>query len=153
MIKIKSLILTSLFIFILSCGYKPLFQTKEVDFSITNIKFNGVKNLNLKIQNNLKKYINKKNKPIFYDIEINTEKRKTIISKDSKGNAKIFNLEVIVNFKLSENNILKKEKTFIENFKYNNTSKKFELSQYEKNIEENLINKILERINLLLLTL
>ena len=48
---------------------------------------------------------------------------------------------------------LKEEKIFVENFKYKNSSEKFELSQYEKNLEENLTNKILKKINLFLYSL
>ena len=43
------------------------------------------------------------------------------------------------------NKFLKNITTNLENFSYNNNSNKFELKQYEKEIENNLINKIVEK--------
>ena len=151
--KIRLFFIIPILIFLVSCGYQPIFQTNDVNFAIVNLEVKGLNNFNSKIKNNLNKYTNKKGKSIFYEIKINSEKRKIIVSKDSKGNTKIFNLKILVDFKVFENNQLKNEKKFIENFQYDNTTKKFELSQYEKNIEENLINKILEKINLFLYTI
>ena len=39
------------------------------------------------------------------------------------------------------------EKYISEEFSYKNKENKFDLSEYEINIEENLINKIIEEIN------
>tara|TARA_B100000427_G_scaffold262369_1_gene227048 strand:+ start:673 stop:861 length:189 start_codon:yes stop_codon:yes gene_type:complete len=39
-----------------------------------------------------------------------------------------------------------KNKVFSESFNYKNSSNKFDLKQYEKNIEENLTDKIIENI-------
>ena len=47
---------------------------------------------------------------------------------------------------LNKNNYeINKTKSFTEKFDYNNNSNKFSLKQYEKDIEDNLINKIIER--------
>ena len=47
---------------------------------------------------------------------------------------------------LNKNNYeINKTKSFSKTFDYNNNSNKFELKQYEKDIENNLINKIVER--------
>ena len=39
-----------------------------------------------------------------------------------------------------------KQKTFSANFTYNNTKNKFSLNQYKRNIENNLIDKIIDEI-------
>jgi len=44
----------------------------------------------------------------------------------------------------------KDKKTFNKSFNYNNDTNKFNLSRYEKNIEKNMINKIIEEIDLYL---
>ena len=44
-----------------------------------------------------------------------------------------------------------KDKNFISDFTYNNKENKFDLSQYQKEIEENLINKIIEKIYIFLI--
>ena len=47
---------------------------------------------------------------------------------------------------LNKNNYeINKTKIYTEKFDYNNNANKFTLKQYEKNIEDNLINKIIER--------
>ena len=48
---------------------------------------------------------------------------------------------------------LLKRKNFTESFNYENSSNKFDLKQYEKNIENNLTNKIIGNITLYLYTL
>ena len=151
--KAKLFIKTVILIFLVSCGYKPILQTKDVNFSISSIELQGIDKINFKIKNNLKKYFNAENKPRFYQVKVFSKKQRTVASKDDKGNPTIFQLELLVKFEVFENNDLKDEKIFIESFKYNNASKKFELSEYEKSVEENLINKILERINLFLNTM
>ena len=45
---------------------------------------------------------------------------------------------------------IKNEKEFSTEFSYNNSDKKFELKQYEKNIQENLTDKLIEQITLYL---
>ena len=46
-----------------------------------------------------------------------------------------------------------KEYVFIENFSFKNQSNKFELNQYKKNIQSNMIDKIYEDLILKLRTL
>ena len=50
------------------------------------------------------------------------------------------------NIEIKKNDKIIKEKTFSESFNYNNTSNKFDLSQYERDIQENLIDKIVDNI-------
>ncbi len=50
--------------------------------------------------------------------------------------------EIIIYEKLK----LLKNKNFTESFNYENSSNKFDLKQYEKNIENNLTDKIIENI-------
>ena len=46
-----------------------------------------------------------------------------------------------------ESEILKGENKFEEKFEYNNRSNKFDLKQYEKNITDNLISELSDKIN------
>ena len=55
-------------------------------------------------------------------------------------------MNIKVEVKLIENYKVKKEINFEEYFNYNNNSNKFELKQYEKNIEDNLIEKNIENL-------
>tara|TARA_B100000795_G_C22739362_1_gene414646 strand:+ start:95 stop:280 length:186 start_codon:yes stop_codon:yes gene_type:complete len=55
-------------------------------------------------------------------------------------------MTLMVNLLLSGDEKIVKKKQFSEDFTYNNNQNKFELSQYQKNIEMNLINEITEKI-------
>ena len=81
-----------------------------------------------------------------YDLEINALKSIKIVSKDSKGDPKIYQMNIKVEIKLIENYQNIKEINFEEYFNYNNNSNKFELKQYEKSIEDNLIEKNIENL-------
>ena len=52
-----------------------------------------------------------------------------------------------------DHNGSKRNNTFSETFGYNNKSNKFDLKKYERNIQNNLIEKILENITLYLSTI
>ena len=58
----------------------------------------------------------------------------------------IFSMEINLDLEVLENNILKSKINFKETFEYNNQSNKFDLKQYENNIQNNLLNKIADDI-------
>ena len=146
MINSKKIIIIISFLLLLSCGYKPIFSSSKVNFLITEIKLFGDIKIGSKIKKNLNIYKNAENKSIFYSLKINSDQKKKIVSKDAKGDPKIFEIQILVNLTILENNKIKHEKKFQENFTYNNSTDKFSLNQYEKNIEENLIEKIVAKI-------
>ena len=146
MINSKKITIIISFLLLLSCGYKPIFSSSKANFSITEIKLFGKINIGSKIKKNLNIYKNNENKNIFYSLKINSDQKKDIVSKDAKGDPKIFEIQVLVNLTVLENNKIKNKKNFKESFTYNNSTDKFSLKQYEKNIKENLIKKIVEKI-------
>ena len=146
MINSKKIIIIIFFLLLLSCGYKPIFSSSKANFSITEIKLFGDIKIGSKIKKNLNIYKNAENKSIFYSLEINSDRKKSVVSKDAKGDPKIFEIQILVDLTILENNKIKNKKTFKESFTYNNSTDKFSLNQYEKNIEENLIEKIGEKI-------
>ena len=146
MINTKKIITILTFLLLLSCGYEPIYSKKKIDqkynFSINKINYLSKIKTNKIITNNLINYINLKNKPKQFNLLIDTKIIKSITSKDKQGNAEAFVLQINVNIKIFENEINKDEKTFVENFEYKNQSNKFDLKQYENNIQEILIKKI-----------
>ena len=146
MINSKKITIIISFLLLLSCGYKPIFSSSKANFSITEIKLFGDLKIGSKIKKNLNIYKNVKNKSIFYSLKINSNQKKNIVSKDSKGDPQLFEIQVLVDFTILENNKIKNKKNFKESFTYNNSTDKFSLKQYEKNIEENIIEKIVEKI-------
>ena len=150
MINIKKITIIISLLLLLSCGYKPIFSSDNANFSINEIKLLGKNKIGSKIENNLKIYQNIENKSIFYNLEIHSNQKKSVITKDSKGDPKIFEMKISVDLTVLENNKIKHKKKFIESFTYNNSTNKFDLHQYEKNIENNLIKKIITKITLYL---
>ena len=141
--KLNYLILS--FFFIVSCGYQPLYSNKETNFYIYKINSFGDKIINKALINRLEihKDKNSNNK---IELEINSKINKTTTSKDTKGNPKTFRIEIISQIKVIEGEKINLDKIFTKSSNYNNSSKKFELKQYEENIKINLIDKISQDI-------
>ena len=150
MIKIKKIILISTFLLIVGCGFEPIYSTKNIntnyEFTINNIGFSGVNSINKKLKNRLRNFINIEEKPIKYDLIIESSSSKNITSKNQKGNAEMYFTEIVVKVDVLSNDSLKNKTTFKENFEYENKSNKYELKKYEKTIETNLVSKISEDI-------
>ena len=141
--KLNYLILS--FFFIVSCGYQPLYSNKETNFYIYKINSFGDKIINKALINRLEIYKNtNSNKKI--ELEINSKINKTTTSKDTKGNPKTFRIEIISQIKVIKEEKINLDKIFSKSTNYNNSSKKFELKQYEENLKMNLIDKISEDI-------
>ena len=145
MIKYKNYLII-LFIFLVSCGYSPILSVKESNFSINNIEFVSANKMNSKIQNELKIYKNSINKSKIYNLIIATDKNKKVSMRDSKGDPKIFVMNMSVDIEVIESGLTKSKRKFSEEFSYNNNENKFDLSRYVENIENNIINKLVERI-------
>ena len=145
----KTICILALFL-LLSCGYEPRYSKQNLEnnynFTIDKITFLGENKINQTLKNNLLSFTNNKTKKIKYDLVINTNLIKEITSKNKKGNPETFSLKIITNVEISELNILKDSVSFEENFDYKNKSNKFELNQYERNIQGNLSSKISNNI-------
>jgi len=141
--KFNCLILS--FFFIVSCGYQTLYSNKETNYYIYKINSFGDEKINKALINKLELYKDKNsNKKI--ELEINSKINKTTTSKDTKGNPKTFRIEIISQIKVIEGEKINLDKIFSKSSNYNNSSKKFELKQYEENLKINLIDKISEDI-------
>ena len=143
--KILVFLLLSSFLLLNNCGYESIYSKQSGNFYIKNIEVKTNNEINYKIKNRLKNFSNSNSKNK-YDLEINALKSIKIVSKDSKGDPKIYKMNIKVEVKLIENYRVLKEINFEEYFNYNNISNKFELKQYEKNIEDNLIEKNVENL-------
>ena len=135
-----------------SCSYKPLFYDEKIIFDISEIKIEGDKKLNNKIERNLQKKVSNSNSNKIFKLKIITNKERKITSKDSSGNPESFRLTIITNL------IVEDDKKNVKNFSYNKSREyvsrdnKFDLKNYEKKIEDNLIIQISNEIILALYT-
>ena len=150
--KNKSILLILLFFILTNCGFEPIYSFKKSNFNIGEIKITNKNKFNSIIKNNLKNISNNESQNKF-DLIINYEKKRIISSKDAKGNPQLLTMIISVEVQIIKDNVIKNQKNFTQNFSYSNNSNKFSLAQYEKDIEKNLINKIIENINTYLLSL
>ena len=139
--KNKFFLFFLLFLFLSNCGYKPIYSTKNLNFTIENIEKS-----NTSLNNKFEKSINalkKKESDKKINIKIESEKKIKIKSKDTKGNALVFEIEIYLKF-ASPNIDSQREKLFSRKITYNNSDDKFKLKKYEDELEDILITKIVE---------
>ncbi len=134
-----------LLIFILSnCGYQPIYLNNSTNSLIfKKIELIGDKNINRYIVSGLsiKESFNN------YSFEkLILENSKTIIesAKNSKGQVESYKMIINIKMKIKNKENYFLDKTFNEEFSYRNLDNKFNLSQYEINLQNNLLNKIVE---------
>ena len=135
-----------IFIFLTSCGYQAIYSQKDsLKIKIKTINLEGDRKINRKILllTNLKNQ-NSGSPP--YNLKLNSNKNIKVIARDNSGNATIYRTTISVIFSLEFENEIYKQKKFSSNISYNNMTNSFDLSQYQKTIEDNLISKIAEEI-------
>jgi len=137
-----------IFLFLLSCGYTPLYQIKKVsNFKIDTINFSGNKNIGREVIRGLENFEGNDAKNIF-DLDLNASKQEIIVSKDKKGNATSYKLVLTVDTYFT--NIINNknyQKKFTKETTFNSKNNKFELDQLKTNLEKNMISQILQDIN------
>ena len=146
----KKIILVLSFLLLVSCGYQPIFSSKTSNFLIEEIIYNKNDKISLKIRNNLTYLSNTENYIRIIRLKLSSEKKIDISSKDSKGDPLVYKMTISTNVEIYSNNELTMQKNITKNFSYKNTENKFDLKQYEKTIEKNLIETIKEDIILIL---
>ena len=152
MIK-KKILLLLIFFSLASCGYNPIYSKNSFSiFSVDKIETSGDVKINRKIRSllNIKKGNNLENS---YTLNIISKKDKVIVAKDKLGNVSIFKISVQIFISIFDSldpeNIIK-TKEFSSTYSYNSIENKFDLSQKEKDIENNLIESIAQEIILFL---
>ena len=147
----KSLILTIILsILLLGCGFKSIYSSKNSNFEIVEIK-NKNKNRNSFSVEKMIMSLSNQDAARKVKLEMEYEHSISTILKDNKGDPSKKKLTIIVNLQVKneKDNVLT-SKNFKEEFSYKVQSDKFNMSQYEDNITDNLNNKISNDIIFLL---
>ena len=112
--KIIIILLSTLYL--TSCGFTPIYSKKNLDFQINNIQFEGDREIKAILLSNLSAYKTKKKDKYNYDLNIKSEKKIEIASKNTKGEATVYkiNINSIVEVYLDDKLLLTKH--------YNNSS-------------------------------
>ena len=148
--KINKIIIILALFLSFSCDYQPIYSEKNIgksnNFTISSIVFSGHHNINQKLKNNLKNYINFESKKIKYDLVIHSTFERKISSKNKKGNPDRYVATITFNIDIFENNKLKNKKKFEKSYEYKNKENKYNLKIYEQNVKNNLIDELGEDI-------
>ena len=136
-----------------NCGFKPIYNSKDSNFQIIEIKNKNENKNSFSIENMVMTLSNKDAQRKF-KLEIDYKQSLTTILKDNKGDPSKKKLSIIVNLRVkNERDYVLTNKNFNEEFSYDIQSEKFNTSQYEDSIINNLNNKISNDIIFLLGTI
>lgn len=141
-VNIFSLLLIIL-LFKTSCGYTPIYSSSNFELKIKKIDYEP-NILNKQIVQTLSSLSNPSASKE-YNLSVNTLNEKNIVSKNSKGETVIFEKKIVLELELynEENRYNKK---FSSKINYNNNDNKFELNQYEIEIEKQIIDDLIEEV-------
>ena len=81
-----------------------------------------------------------------FDLNINSNETRNVLSKDSKGDPAILEIVITLNYKLAENKKILVNKSLTQKSTYNNISDKFELSKSEEMLKDNLVENLVSEI-------
>ena len=133
-----------LFILISACGYQPIYNANLIKIEFNKINLTGETRINRKLISLLG--IKEVNNEIGKQISIYSSGLIEETSKDAKGQPATYRTNITITVEIKEQNKLIKSKSFNEDFSYNNIENKFDLSVYQKDVEDNLIKKITDDI-------
>ena len=141
----KNIAILTFILFLSHCGYSSIYKNQQsLDFQFNIIKTEGDYEMNNLIKNEIKLYTNTDSQKI-YNIKINTDYKKTVLTKNSSGVITDYNLttksKVSINLK-DETKIFE----FEESINIKNQTDTFEQNIYEKNIKRNFASSIREKL-------
>ncbi len=146
---IKNIKYSLIFLFLLSCGYSPIYQTNQkINFKLDIINYSGDKEIGREIIKGLEKFKDGENLNIF-NANLDISKKETIVTKDKKGDPSSFKTTIEVNLDLiNQTNTKVIKRKFIEEITYDSMENKFELNQYKNKLKENMVFKIVQDIGI-----
>ena len=141
----KNTTLIILILFLYSCGYSSIYKNQtSQNFKINIIEKKGNSEMNNLIKNEIKLY-SVKNTTNIYNLKIDTDYKKKILTKDSAG--------IITDYKLSVTSIFRVDLKGVtkvielkETINIKNQSDSFEQNTYEKNIKRSFASSIREKL-------
>ena len=145
--KIITVLLTVLFL--TNCGYTPIYSNKNFNFNIKDITTSTNNLLNSRTKKKLLNFSNQESSKVI-SLNLDVQKKTNILAKDSRGDATRYETVISMQIEITYNQGQKISNFFEETFNYIVNKNKFELSQYEKEIENSLIEENINRITIYL---
>ena len=142
----KKNLLIILLLLLNSCGFTPIYSSKDSNYNIISFEKNINNNLTSYIQNSIS-VLSNENASKSLNINLNFTEDISVILKDSKGDPSRNRLTVTIDISISGvNENLIASNVFSESFEYNIDDNKFNLKQYEKNLKFSLVEQITQQI-------
>ena len=147
----RKITLFILILFISNCGYTPIYNNdNKTKIKINILSTQGDKKINSLLISDIKK-ISRNDFEKEFDVKINTNFKKLIVAKDTKGVASDYQLKVTSTFEIiknQKNEII----TLQEQINIKNNSNLFEQKKYEDSIKitfaKSIIDKLLEKLTI-----
>jgi len=144
----KILFLIFIPILLFSCGYNPMYKgLKNLNFILKINNSSGNEKINRLIATKLKNYSSHDSSENYqkYDIELISKYQKLIVAKDTTGTATEYKIAIEAKFKITSGKF-EKEFKYIESFNMKSFSDRLEEQDYEKNIQNSLVNIITRKL-------
>jgi len=146
----KILLFFIFFIALQSCGYTPMYSSStKTSFNFNQINFEGDREINIYINNQLKRYLNPNSKENVI-LDITTNYLKNSVSKDSTGKTTKYTISVEAIVNIKKNNLIKNI-IIEENFMMENFNNELDEKKYEDSIKKNYSNLFINKLILQLI--
>ena len=143
-------ILLLLILLMASCGYQPIYLNSNTqNFKFSKILIQGNNKINKAITNSIS-FEEVETDQSLDTLMLNSSYNVIETAKNSKGQVETYRSKIIVNIKIMKDKKTIKERSFFEEFSYNTKKNKFDLVQYQKQIQNNLIKEVVRDINIYL---
>ena len=146
--KIIIILLSTLYL--TSCGFTPIYSKKNLDFQINNIQFEGDREIKAILLSNLSAYKTKKKDKYNYDLNIKSEKKIEIASKNIKGEATVYKININSTVEVFLDDKLLLTKHYNNSSIYSSEKKIIKMKEVESRNLSNLSSKLASEIILTL---
>ena len=146
--KIIIILLSTLYL--TSCGFTPIYSKKNLDFQINNIQFEGDREIKAILLSNLSIYKTKKKDKYNYDLNIKSEKKVEIASKNTKGEATVYKININSTVEVFLDDKLLLTKHYNNSSIYSSEKKIITMKEVESRNLSNLSSKLASEIILTL---
>ena len=146
--KIIIILLSTLYL--TSCGFTPIYSKKNLDFQINNIQFEGDREVKAIVLSNLSAYKTKEKDKYNYDLNIKSEKKVEIASKNTKGEATVYKININSTVEVFLDDKLLLTKHYNNSSIYSSEKKIIKMKEVESRNLSNLSSKLASEIILTL---
>ena len=145
---LRKISLIILFIITNSCGYEAMHSKKNkmiYNFTIVEIIFDGDRDINIKIKEQLSNYLGLKAEKAF-ELVVKSVSERTITAKDVQANPISYKNTTAVYVDILFKDKVKSSLKIERSFKYDNKTNKFDLATYERDLKINMAEEITKEL-------